>query len=621
MPGPIKFPKLPPISLPKISLPTPAVPKPIADAVDSFVSTLRSVVTPKPPAPPPPSTPASATVKALQDALAYHYPNGADVGALQTILSNKTPSELRELRAAYRASFGADLDSVVAGRAPSASALLRGTSPKASPLGDAVASAAWASNHSHGNVPSSDLYTTRNSLDGVYVNAKEIFPAMADSIASAKHEVNLELFDWNAYKFDKSGEWHNDPTMVLVDGMGRLQDRLKAEQARGESPKVPVKVYVVVDGPAQNHGGLDEARGVLRQVANAGIDPKLVEVHVGAHEFKTWGTLHTKALVVDGYKASLTGANPQGSQSLNASWHDSGYGVRGEAGIGMRKDFDEAWKDSKEILSMDLTQLDGPPVATTRSAQPIDHAAEVLAPDLDADPALRGAELPMFLATKAPYDIRQGKPGTDNPQDQAWLAMLGNAKSVVKIESPNLNDDHAKQAIIDAVNRGVDVQLVLSFGFNSASERESRAGVNAGGSNEDTLQDLFARISDPAARQRLHVKWYSWDGNSPNLGNWQGASHTKFMSADGAVAVIGSGNQDRVTWNITRESNIVIDGRDAVAKCDGRVFDPDFARGIDAIEWARAIRDGRVAPDANVDGFLGGDAKAWSAALLAKYEG
>jgi hypothetical protein len=161
---------------------------------------------------------------------------------------------------------------------------------------------------------------------------------------------------------------------------------------------------------------------------------------------------------------------------------------------------------------------------------------------------------------------------------------------------------------------------VLSFGFNSQAERTSRLGVSYGGSNEDTVQDLYARITDPAARKRLQIKWYSWDGKNVNLGQWQGASHTKFMSADGQAAVVGSSNQDRVSWNITRETNLVLDGRDVTAKVDGKIFDPDFAKGIDAIEWARGIRDGRIPPDANVDGFLGGDARAWAAELLAKYD-
>jgi phosphatidylserine/phosphatidylglycerophosphate/cardiolipin synthase-like enzyme len=626
MPGPLKFPKLPPlpqVTLPKIAVATPVLPQPIRQAIDGFVAGVRSVVQPHQPTPT--VLPGSAGAKALNAALSYHYPSGADAAAVVRLLEGKTPSELRELRSAYRAEFGTDLDGAVNTRLGGASrdqarALLRGTSPMASPLGNAVTASAWAANHANGTVPTSDLYSTRNAFDGAYVNAREIFPAMADSIAGAKHEVNIEFFDWIASQYDKSGPWQNDPTMVLADGIGRLQERLKAEQAQGLAPKVPVKVYIAVDGANEDHGGLKEARDVTRQMANLGLDPSIVEVHVGAHEWKGWGAAHTKAVVVDGYKAIVTGANPQSVQTLNASWHDTGYGVRGEAGIAIRKDFDDRWKDCKEIVSMDLTKLEGTPVVTTRATTAINHAPEVLAPDLDADPALRGAELPMFVATHRGYHVAQGLPDGDSAQDQAWLSMLANAKDVVKIESPNLNDRMAKQAIIDAVNRGTKVELVLSFGFNSASERQTRAGQNAGGSNEDTVQDLYARITDPEARKRLHVKWYSWEGNSPNLGNWQGASHTKFMSADGAVALVGSGNQDRASWNIVRETNVVIDGRDAVAVCDGRVFDPDFQKGIDAIEWARAIREGRVATTPVIDGFLNGDAKAWSAALLASYE-
>ena len=628
MTGPIHFPKLP--ALPHVKLPKLELPQPVQHAVDQFVGGVRSKLSPSPSATPP-TLPGSADARALHGALAWNIAlSGGDADAVAKVLDGKTPSQMRDIRAAYSAEFGRTLDaavdaSLVGPGREGVQALLRGTSPSASALGDEVARAAWAGDHDHGNVPTAALYSTRNAFDGPYVNAKEIFPAMADSIASAKHEVDLELFDWNPLQFDKSGPWQNDPTMVLVDGMSRLQDRLKGEQAAGLAPSVPVKVYVAIDGPSRAlHTGdqlaVSECRDLMRQLANAGLDPSLVEVHVGAHEWTEWGALHSKMLVVDGYKAIVTGANPQGSQSLNASWHDTGYGIRGEAGMGLRQDFDDGWKHCAEVVSVDPATPTGRPNVTTRSATAIDHAPEVLAPDLDADPALRDADLPMFLATHRPYDLRQGIPDGNSPQDAAWLATLANAKDVVKIESPNLNEPRVKDAIIAAVNRGVKVELVLSLGFNSSSERMTRAGLSAGGSNEDSIQDLYARIDDPAARARLQLHWNSPDGLTPTLGNGVGASHTKFMSADGAVAMVGSGNQDRASWNLIRETNVVVDGADAVGRCDGRVFDPDFARGIDAIALARDIRAGRVAPSPELDGFLDGDARAWSEKLLASYD-
>jgi hypothetical protein len=53
---------------------------------------------------------------------------------------------------------------------------------------------------------------------------------------------------------------------------------------------------------------------------------------------------------------------------------------------------------------------------------------------------------------------------------------------------------------------------------------------------------------------------------------------------------------------------------------DAKIFDPDFARGVDVIAWAKGIRDGQVPVSADLDRLLGGDAKQWADALVASYE-
>lgn len=592
----------------------------------------------------------SADATKLHDAFGWkRLPPGPDVPAIMQVLGGKTPSELRQLRDDYQAQYGEPMESAahralgpLYGRiAP----LLKGTSPAASELGETVAKAGFAADHKLGTVPTDKLYTTKNAIDAIYVDAKEIFPAIGDKIANAKHEVVFETFEWDPSTFSKQDpNWKNDPTMHVIDGLDRLQARLKSEQASGQQPEVPVKVYISIDGPARDskdgNWGVDKARNLMRQLDSLGLDPKLVEVHVGVHERKVWGASHSKALVVDGYEAMVMGANPQRFNTLDRSWHDTATAFRGEAGMGLRANFDETWKESVEITSIDLEKLDGHADLVVKDTEPIVKNPAVEHPDLDADPALKNAELPIFLATRRAFDLRHINPNNNrSPQNQAILAALNNAKKSIKIESPNLNDDKVKQAIIDAVNRGVDVQIVLGLGFNSWAERQTLkdqlgtfaeklpgpvqdflASKGAGGSNEDTLVDLFARIEDPEARQRLQVKWNSKDGTHPAWVQEPGASHTKYMTVDGQVAITGSANMDSVSMDMVKETNIVIDSKKVTSDLDAKVFDPDFARGIDVIEWAKGIRDGKVPVSEDLDRLLGGDAKRWATELVASYE-
>jgi phosphatidylserine/phosphatidylglycerophosphate/cardiolipin synthase-like enzyme len=60
------------------------------------------------------------------------------------------------------------------------------------------------------------------------------------------------------------------------------------------------------------------------------------------------------------------------------------------------------------------------------------------------------------------------------------------------------------------------------------------------------------------------------------------ANHAKFISADGEVAIIGSGNMDQMSWKHSRELNILIDDAASAGKLDAIVFEPYWKNGIDA---------------------------------------
>jgi len=496
--------------------------------------------------------------------------------------------------------------------------------PKAScssELGRAVATKAWASSHAAGTVPSSDLYTTKNALGGVFVDAAEIFPAMADAIAAARSEVLLETFEWDPAAFSFDEAWRTDPTMVLVDGVRRLERRLKS----GPAPAHPVRVYVTLDGrhrSAPDKVGplaVNKARNLLRQVASfGGFDPRYVELHVGVHERFGAGGMHSKLLVVDGWRAILTGANPQRFQTLGSSWHDSGYAILGEAGVAMARNFDDTWRESGEVTACDLSAPDADARCSVASSKKIPHDAAALAPPLDLAPELSGACAPVFAATKRAvglsYPASLSLADASNPQDAATLALFQSAAKVVKVESPNMNARAADEAFA-AAKRGVDVRVVLSFGFNAAAERMSVGPIDGGGSNEDTVRALYARMKkDPSACGKLSVRWVSKDGARATTQGEAGSSHVKFLTADGQVGMVGSANQDVTSWFFTRETNVVVDDAAAVAEMDARVFDADWARGADVQRWAASELDrpdAELAADATL-GYLLGDARAWA---------
>lgn len=497
-----------------------------------------------------------------------------------------------------------------------------------SELGTRVAEAVHYSNHAIGLVPYLQLFTNRNRAYTPWVDAPEMFRNMADLIASARYEVDLETFEWDPWEYDKEGDWEIDSTMVLIDGLERLQDRLQYEVASYQNPHLPVKVHIIVNGrhrnAPENVGGLatNKIRRLVRQLKNADLDPRFVEVHPAVHEYMAWGAMHSKVLIVDGYKAVVTGANPQKFNTFGIHWHDVAFPVFGEIGIAMQHDFDDTWRRSSEVLSCDLSKLDQDAECVLRSNGRLAHPEPVARPDLDLDPAFyQGDCVPMIAATRRPYSIWYGSPlSTDNPQDAAFLALMDHAKEVIKIESPNLNATAAKKAILRAVGRGVEVRVILSLGFNAWAERMSVGPIEvAGGANVDTVLSLYSSLDDPESCDRLQIRWNAKRNGQPSWVQEAYSSHTKYLSADGTVVMVGSANQDTVSWYLIQETNVVIDDETVTAAYDAAVFDADWQRAgaTDVLEWARKIRDGETEVSDDLSHLLYGNPGKWASEVLA----
>jgi phosphatidylserine/phosphatidylglycerophosphate/cardiolipin synthase-like enzyme len=147
---------------------------------------------------------------------------------------------------------------------------------------------------------------------------------------------------------------------------------------------------------------------------------------------------------------------------------------------------------------------------------------------------------------------------------------------VIRMQTPNLNDDVAKQALVDAVLRGVRVDLVLSKSFNDATE----ALPGQGGSNDDTVIELYeklAGVSDVCTK--LRIRWHARDGVAVE-GNGVYASHAKYTSFDDAVVIVGTANMDTQSWNNSREVNVLVDDPATTRAWDEQLFALDFDGGV-----------------------------------------
>jgi phosphatidylserine/phosphatidylglycerophosphate/cardiolipin synthase-like enzyme len=392
-----------------------------------------------------------------------------------------------------------------------------------------------------GNIPAGLYVTTHNSAAStVLLSGDNIFKEHANLIRGAKSEIALQTYEWES----------NTPASKEVTGA--LKDLEKTKKAEGGKP---VEVKIIVNETSIGIGPLQKKQmayeEVKKDIEALHLDPKLVHVEIAKHSHHGLGANHAKSLIVDGEKAIICGANVQKQAGF-----DTGYKVEGDVAMALRADIVDAWKDDKGKDDTDFKTLKLP---SARGAAP-------------------KGEVPMMVLTR-PADghvfgeiFRKSDHDIENPADLAFLSVMENAKHDIHIMSPNLNDNDAKAAILDAAKRGVKVEIVIPRHFNDKTEDKP----GQGGTNEQNVKELLAAM--PAnKRKNLEIKYFN--GIAEGTGHAQESAHTKYLTADGQISIVGSSNHDTQSWNHSRETNLLVDSREVTAQWESQVFGPSFKRG------------------------------------------
>ena len=393
-----------------------------------------------------------------------------------------------------------------------------------------------------GSVPDSWLLTGGNAAADVLVRGDAIFAAHRDAIVEARREVLLQTYVWET----------SDATRRIGDALVELSRRVAA---RGGPA---VQVYVLVERNLIT--GLGAAEQARVDLGALGLDPRRVELHVDTYRHMALGSEHAKGLVVNGEIAILTGANPQLFHSFDdRAWYDLGFLLFGDVARALRHDFIDAWACGTDAAPPDPARAVATGEASAAMARPrIGGVAAAVA-------MRRGAEFPNNQL--------------DNPQGQALLAAFAAAERTIDVQTPNLNDDAAIDALAAAVARGVGVRLLLSKGFNDRNERLP----GQGGDNDAGIARLRRAIAARGAvRGSLDVRWYA---HVPGVAlderpDRAYSAHAKQAFFDDQVAFVGSANMDTQSWNQSREVNVLVDSAEVVTRWRAQSFDPAFERSV-----------------------------------------
>ena len=387
------------------------------------------------------------------------------------------------------------------------------------------------------------------------VGEEIVWPRIADEIANAEYEVSLQTYSLTT---------DSEPYKHVLRGLERLAQR---RQQAGAKEPVVVRMLVSTSTVAAGSSGLPTTimPALAASLDGLHIDPVLVRFELGAFMHVGLGSLHSKTVVIDGRSAAVMSGNLGKAAERNGAFFFEGPVARS-----ILAELDQGWSESY-LWTCGADRFKGLTDCSLQNALP-EHRL----------PAVEGPSgcRPMLVATRK-ASANPFSNDTKNPQDQAFLAAMANAKERIRVITPNLNDDAAKAGLVGAMKRGVDVEIVLAKEYEEFTESlPGQGGTNLPNVKKVLEQLRAAGVASPCDRFKL--RWYSSDCKVPLSGNVPGAEHLKYMSVDGQVAIVGSANMDTQSWNKEREINVAVDDAATTKAWDDGVFAKDFDSGIPA---------------------------------------
>jgi cardiolipin synthase len=313
-------------------------------------------------------------------------------------------------------------------------------------------------------------------------NGDEIFPAMLDAIRAARSTITLESYIY----------WSGEIGKAFADAL--------AERARAG-----VRVHVLLDWVGSQK---IDAR-LTKEMEDAGVDLKMYHPLAWYQLSRLNNRTHRKLLIVDG-RVGFTGGVGIADKWLGHAqdadhWRDTHFRAEGPVVAQMQAAFLDNW---------------------TRVTGAVLHGADYFPPLASAGPSAAQ----MFMSS--PH-------GGSESMHLMYLMAVTAAARTIDLETPYfVPDDATVSALIDAVNRGVRVRIVVQ------------------GPVTDTQWVRFASRSNWGGLLAAGAQMFEYQ---PTL------LHVKLLVVDGELVSVGSTNFDNRSFRLNDEANL-------------NVYDPAFAR-------------------------------------------
>ncbi|KAH7141416.1 phospholipase D [Dactylonectria estremocensis] len=302
-----------------------------------------------------------------------------------------------------------------------------------------------------------------------------------------------------------------------------------------------------------------------------------IELTVKSIFFTPFSVMHPKFVIVDGARAWVPSCNVSWER-----WFEGCIEVEGDIVKQLLMFHKRVWdygKDSKlphdperaEHLAVDARAEDADTLHPSTSESPINNGDETSATQSIALHSKQPVPT-IFLPSSHhrnpgfsffPFLSRTNPPIT--PLNAALLTLIGNARKQITVVTPNVTTWPVVEALLDALARGVDVQIRTSQGM-MLIEQLVTAGTTTARCLRRFVQRYKAlleqpRPSDPESQPiqpgNLEILYYKQLEARRGMGDEPVVSHFKMTWVDDEYLVLGSGNMDRASWWTSQELGLL----------------------------------------------------------------
>jgi len=447
-------------------------------------------------------------------------------------------------------------------------------------------------------LPPADLLTMGTPTAFHVGTGLTVTKSIAAAIANAKHSV---LFSTCFWAKSQSCE-------VLAEALRDLSHRALADVA---GRKVAVRIGFSSSSAAQKlfHTSSPKGKTYLPSTWTTmglpGPEELLgLEMSVKSIFFLPFSVLHSKFCIIDGHSLFLPSANVSWE-----TWLEQCTTLTGPIVTAFTQFWQLIWADSDTPALPPTPSPSPPPPQAART-----YPAVFLPHPHHRNPSFR----PSLLLQSLCLPSSPPSPPPSTPQNTFILHALHYAISNIYLHTPNLTSQPLIHALVSALARGVNVDIVTCRGMMVAEQLVTTAAsaTTRGCVRSLVKADESMRAGRGYAARQQHVSkgvlgiWY-YTGAATNR-TPQGhpaedavQSHVKAMIIDAEITILGSANGDRASWYTSQEVNVAI-------------FGEEFARDT-RCELVRAL-GGRVDRVAGVAG-LGEEAVGTTAAPAAEAVG